>query len=539
MADGTNKDLKDIRIGDLVATYKNGHLGISKVENWINNGLSKVFTIKTTSGIVVKANERHPFLINEEGVIKWKRVKDLRPGHEIYRVNGANGKAKLVKRKDAINQSDVEDTATITIMQNDGLMAFVRHLLVLYRALVINLNIVTASHWNNIIKCILSKMDVVKSASAMLLWRITRLVGGKYYASITATTPNKSEDSYVTTAISSLSDSLLLRCSKKQSNISDFILEKIESITHTGIEDVFDVQIAETENFIANGLVSHNTRWHEDDLIGYLTREKAADGWFHIRIPALAEDWNGEEDVLGRAVGEALCPQRYDEVALNRIKTSLTPMMWNALFQQRPAPMEGTIFLRKAWKFYRVPPVCNFILQSWDTASKKNIKSAYSVCHTYGVSQQGAVLLDRWRERVEYPQLRLQAEIQFNKWRPNVVLIEDRDTGQALIQALQQETMIPILPVYPDLDKLIRATAVSPMQESGRVWLPDPTLPENAWVGDLIDTAATFPNALYKDDIDAMSQALTYIMTMAMGGRVMSFEKRRTGKLLESFRRLM
>lgn len=282
-----------------------------------------------------------------------------------------------------------------------------------------------------------------------------------------------------------------------------------------------------------------HTRWNENDLIGYLLREKTTDGWFSIRIPAIAEDWNGEEDVLGRAAGEALCPQRYDSAALNRIRCNMTPMMWNALFQQRPAPMEGSIFIRSKWKYYTVRPKCNFILQSWDTASKKNWDSAYSVCQTWGVGEDGAVLLEQWRDKVEYPQLRRQVEIQYAKHRPHVILIEDRDSGQALCQALQQETILPVLPVMPTMDKVIRAQAVSPMQESGRCWLPDPTKQENSWVGEFVDNAATFPNAFFKDEIDSMSQALAYIMTMAMSGRILSTERRRTSKLIEGFRDMM
>lgn len=285
-------------------------------------------------------------------------------------------------------------------------------------------------------------------------------------------------------------------------------------------------------------MVVLQTRWHEDDLIGYLTREKTQDGWFHIRIPAIAEDWDGEDDVLGRLPGAALCPQRYDEVALNRIKNNMTNQMWNALFQQRPAPMEGSIFLRKNWRYYSVLPHCHFVLQSWDTASKKNWDSAYSVCQTWGISEKGAVLIDQWREKVEYPQLRRQIDIQYLKYRPNVILIEDRDSGQALIQSLQQDTSYPILAIYPDMDKIIRAQAVSPMHESGRVFVPE-IKADTMWVGEFIENCATFPNGLYKDEIDTMSQALAYIMTMAIGGKIMSTEKRRTSKLLEGYREQM
>lgn len=304
--------------------------------------------------------------------------------------------------------------------------------------------------------------------------------------------------------------------------------------TRKMVQDWFDSTFYTRAEPGATIVVIH-TRWHADDLIGYLKREKPSDGWFHIRIPAIAEE---DLDPVGRMAGDALCPERYDIDALERIKANLSAMMWAALFQQRPSPAEGTVFLREKWKHYKVMPKCNFILQSWDTASKKNYDAAYSVCQTWGVSELGAVLIDQWRQRVEYPQLRKQLEIQYLKYRPNVILIEDRDSGQALLQAAQQETSLPVIGIYPDMDKVIRAQAVSPWHESGRVWVPWIT-PETQWVGDLIENAAMFPNALWKDEIDTMSQALAYIMTMAIGGRIQHGVKRRTGQLLSGFRDMM
>ena len=368
-----------------------------------------------------------------------------------------------------------------------------------------------------------------------------------------------------------------------------FVNDTIQSITRDCSEEhnVYDIEVEGTNNFFADRVLIHNchlgivddphknwqeaksptikknvhewfdstfytrlepggtivvmhTRWDEDDTIGYLQREKTSDGWFHLRLPAVAED-DGTPDLLGRLPGEALCPQRYDVDALARIKANMTAQMWAALFQQRPAPMEGSIFLRSRWKYYTIPPRCSMVIQSWDTASKKNWDSAYSVCQTWGVSEVGAVLLDQWRDKVEFPQLLREAQVQYLRHRPNAVLIEDRDSGQALIQSLQQipTLMMPIIPIYPDMDKVIRAQAVSPLQESGRVWLPDSTQAENQWVGELVDTAATFPNSFFKDEIDTMSQALAFIMTMATSGRVMSLERRKTSTLLDGYRRMM
>jgi len=302
--------------------------------------------------------------------------------------------------------------------------------------------------------------------------------------------------------------------------------------TRKGIQEWFDSTFY-TRAEPGATIIVLATRWNEDDLIGYLTTERAADGWFHIVMPAIAE----ENDILGRLEGEALCPERYDIDALVRIKANMTAMMWAALFQQRPAPAEGTIFLRERWKFYDRKPVFSFVLQSWDTATKKNYDAAFSVCQTWGISPFGVYLIDQFRERVQYPQLRKAVDMQYYKYRPNVILIEDRDSGQALIQSLQQETSYPVIPVYPDMDKLIRAQAVSPWQVSERLWLPTPS--QASWIGDFVESCAAFPNTKFMDEVDAMSQAIAYVMTMAIGGRVHGDRKRVTSKLLEGFREMM
>lgn len=542
MADGSEKKIRDIKIGNEVISYQGGKVITAKIVNWANQGVDDVFTIKTRSGITVTANERHPFLVSKNGETKWIRLRELKVGDAVVRVlkNGEDGMECRALPLIAKNQQNAKDSANITTDNGDGTMVLDHHQPIQEIGAIPVSKQDMALELKNTTHSLQNRMDDVQYVENHQE-RTYVLTGTENSVSIIAMIPEKSEDYYVTTVTSqSDTERQKLSCSPRL-NIYEIIPDEIMEITPAGREDVFDIQVEATENFIANGLVSHNTRWHEDDLIGYLMREKHDDGWVHVRIPAIAEDWNGEEDVLGRQVGEALCPERYDITALNRIKANMTPMMWNALFQQRPAPMEGSIFLRKNWKYYKIPPTCNFILQSWDTASKKNLDSAYSVCTTWGVSDVGAIMLDRWRERVEFPQLRREVSVQYMKWQPNVILIEDRDSGQALIQQLQQETTYPVLPIYPDLDKVIRAQAVSPMQESGRVWLPDPSCQFDGreWVGEFIDICATFPNTLYKDDIDSMSQALAYIMTMSMSGSILSCERRRTSKLLENFRSMM
>jgi predicted phage terminase large subunit-like protein len=141
-------------------------------------------------------------------------------------------------------------------------------------------------------------------------------------------------------------------------NTSDFISEEIVSIEPDGIEDVFDIEVVRTGNFIANGIVSHNTRWHEDDLAGRLLideKEKDADKWRVISFPAIAE----ENDVLGRTAGEALWPKRFPLKHLQATQRANPPRYWASLYQQKPRPDEGTMFKNKYFRYFTIKDLRN------------------------------------------------------------------------------------------------------------------------------------------------------------------------------------
>lgn len=523
MADGVEKELRDIRPGDHVATRREGRLGSSTVLNFASNGLDKVYEIKMTSGIVVKANERHPFLVNDSGGERWVRVRDLSPGQEIYRVSGESGKARSVGGRVAKSPSSVVDIVNATTIGSGGLTESVLHLAkrILHRGSTRSSRGATESRWRSIIEFLLSRM-----AYALFAGVPSRMqTSPPDFASITAMTLGKFEDCSVTTAICSSRETL--KSSKAQSDT--FVLDKIESISYSGIEEVFDIQVAETENFIANRLVSHNTRWHEDDMIGHLIVE-AKDDWVVIRFPAMAE----AEDQLERKLGEALCPERYDIHKLRRIKNKLSKPIWDGLFQQRPSAMEGEIFLKRYWKRYLVAPKFNWILQSWDTGSStRNTKdTAWTVCHTWGIVGNRYYLIHRWRDRVEFPELLKQCAVQYVSYMPRIILIEKKSSGIALLQTLERSTTpIPVYGVEPDMDKVTRAKLSTTPIDQGRVFIPE----GEEW-DDFIDTLAAFPNTKWMDDADAVSQALSFLEAMTGQGFVTSGMPRIAGRLMNGFR---
>jgi len=178
---------------------------------------------------------------------------------------------------------------------------------------------------------------------------------------------------------------------------------------------------------------------------------------------------------------------------------------------------ELKVFLNEWWKYYKELPPTGHIVQSWDTAFKKGEENDYSVCTTWLNSKLGFFLLDVTRGKWEFPQLVQQVKDLHAKFKPNVVLIEDKASGQSLLQTLKQETKIPLKPIKPDTDKISRANAVTPMVESGRVFFAYESAP---YLKDLLDELEEFPNVEHDDQVDSFTQALNYMKSNAIAPKV-------------------
>lgn len=264
--------------------------------------------------------------------------------------------------------------------------------------------------------------------------------------------------------------------------------------------------VARTRLQPGGAIVMVLTRWHDDDLAGWQLREHMHEGWEVLSLPAIAEPG----DALGRAEGESLWPDQYPIEALKSIKAALGTYEWSALYQQRPVPAEGAIFKLAWFEANRYDaPQANYkrIVQSWDTGQKAADRNDPSVCTTWGESETTYDLLHVWRDRVEYPALRRIAESLSLEWKPNAVLVEDKSSGQSLVQDLKASTKLPVIPREPEGDKIIRAMSVSPMCEAGRVRLPRVA----SWLPDLEHELARFPSGTHDDQVDSISQALTYM----------------------------
>lgn len=166
------------------------------------------------------------------------------------------------------------------------------------------------------------------------------------------------------TAMLELDDLNLLKYWMPLPNICEGTLDEIVSIVPIGEEEVFDIEVERTHNFIANHLCSGNTRWHEDDLAGRILNE-SGEKWTVVRYPAIAEtpilraeieekylkgaakNLLYKDDPLGREEGDALCPHRFPLQSLLDIQYDVGPRAWSAEYQGTPRPLDGNLIQQK------------------------------------------------------------------------------------------------------------------------------------------------------------------------------------------------
>lgn len=253
------------------------------------------------------------------------------------------------------------------------------------------------------------------------------------------------------------------------------------------------------------------THWHKDDLAGRLLEEqkKGGEEWVVVKFPAIAI-----KDEKFRKKGEPLWPEKYSLEDLMRIRAVSGSYFWPALYQQDPTEEGGNILKRDWWKYVTtLPSAYDLKIQSWDTAFEKGKEDAYSVCETWGRTATGFYLIDVYRKKVEFPELKRDAINLYSKYKPNIVLVEKKASGHSLIQELKRNTSIPILEIEVDKDKIVRAHAVAPLIESGNVYLPYTA----DWQFDFLEECGAFPAGKYADQVDALSQALQYLKEGAGG----------------------
>ena len=254
------------------------------------------------------------------------------------------------------------------------------------------------------------------------------------------------------------------------------------------------------------------TRWSTKDLTSKLIKSQKtlkADKWELIEFPAILPS------------GNPVWPQYWKKDELEGVRASISIGKWNAQWMQNPTAEEGSILKREWWRVWDKPniPPLEHIIQSYDTAFSKKETADYSAITTWGVfypnedpdTAPNLILLDAFKERLEFPELRKEALEQYKYWKPDTVIIEGKASGMPLTYELRK-IGIPVINFTPSKgqDKHSRVNAVSPMFESGMIWAPDEDFAE-----EVIEECASFPYGDNDDLVDSTTQA---IMRFRQGG---------------------
>ena len=257
------------------------------------------------------------------------------------------------------------------------------------------------------------------------------------------------------------------------------------------------------------------TRWSKKDLTGQVLKSAAQRGgeeWEVIEFPAIMPS------------GVPLWPQFWSLKELAALREELPNAKWMAQYQQSPTSDVSAIIKRDWWKMWEKddPPDCEFTLMAWDTAFEKSQRADYSALTTWGVFyhpddngqlQANIILLNAFRERMEFPRLKQKAIEHYRDWEPDSVIIEKKASGAPLIYEMRSMG-IPVQEFTPSRgnDKISRLNAVSDLFASGRVWAP-----ATRWAEEVIDEVASFPGGDHDDYVDSVSLAM---MRFRKGGYV-------------------
>ncbi len=571
LADNTEKHLRDVRPGDVVASYNGSKLVPAKVLNWANQGLDRIFTIKTISGKILRANWKHPLLAQVDGELKWTKVKDLRVGSQLIGVssrtekcseapqdqhlrlktlnvvlkgvlsentplgnahttttkteenflpplnpqNGVSGVGCVAQKMGVIAQQKLNtlqriEVCVMSIMAKhstlEGEVDAAQR-----KTVMRTLNTGMASVWKSTTAYLKSKVATALSAYAPQDQTIPQQIGRASLGLTTAITGRKLELYYATHATSLSVEETQRKHSYALLSTYELTHDPIVEITLDGYEDVFDIQVEGTENFIANGVISHNTRWHQDDLIGHVIKDgvnnEKADQYEIFEFPAVIHTDSGPK---------ALWPEKFNMEALDRTKASMPAYQWNAQYMQSPTSEEAAIIKREDWRLwdYEDPPRCDYIIMALDAAAEAHNRADFTAITTWGVFSddnltQGAshiILLNAINVRVEFPELKTLALREYKEWEPDSFIVEKKSAGTQLYQELRR-VGVPVQEFTPSKstgDKVARLNAVADILRSGMVWYPA----GRRWAEEVIEQCVAFPYGSNDDLVDTTSMAL-------------------------------
>lgn len=554
-ADGTDKLIQDVRPGDVVASYTPDGFVPAKVLGWANQGVDHIFSIALNSGVIIRGNARHPLLVRQNGEDRWVTIKNLKPGMMLVTTGDSaalpmgaqnpqkqkqgralaalatyvSGITKKIQRlrttrlgtmvSGLVKRARPRAAGSLRTPKGSVLGALQSRLTqIAKRRVTTTARLSGATHISKCSMespgtittgCLKIKGAFVNYAANPQTKQIPLVLGklGVWLSTIVTALGKFAHCCAIRATLSSRSETPPNYFAGPLSILS-ISLDEIVSIAFDGEEEVFDIQVEGTENFLANGVVSHNTRWHQRDLIGRLVKDSAlnpeADQYEVFEFPAVLNEGAENE--------KSLWPEQWSLESLQKTKASMPLWQWNSQYQQNPTAAESAIIKREWIKWWpkEDPPKVDFIIQSWDTALTTKARSDWSVCQTWGVWQKedesstNLILLNCAKGKWEFPELKQAAHDQYEAWQPDSVIVEAKASGQPLIDEMRRSGIfVQDFSPGKGQDKIARLNAVADMFAAGHVWFP-----ETAWANSVVEELLSFPSGEHDDQVDALTLAL-------------------------------
>ena len=297
------------------------------------------------------------------------------------------------------------------------------------------------------------------------------------------------------------------------------------------------------------GVLVIMTRWHDDDLAGRcLLQQKEMmeagvpieeiDAWEVVQYPAVAvedeyvDPSSGDilyydpskkiyHNLMGlpvqpseeikpvRKKGEALHPERFPISQLTKIKRTLQPRHWSALYQQNPVPDEGVFFTTSMFRTSPTPSYSDLdIYIAWDLAIGEKQTNDWTVGAVGGLDENDQLhILDMVRFRGDTYAIAQAILDTHKKYKPLKVGAERGVIEMAIMPVLKRmmrkereyitfdDTLVPVT------DKIKRSRPLQGRMQQGMVYFPS----EAAWYAHTRHELLRFPGGLFDDSVDALA----------------------------------
>lgn len=266
-------------------------------------------------------------------------------------------------------------------------------------------------------------------------------------------------------------------------------------------------------------IVAVEQRTHNQDTSAHILKEG---GWTHLKVPATAPSRSVVVfPISGRKIvreeGDVINPLRESPKVLAGLKVAMGSRAYNAQYQQAPEAADGGQFNSSWWRYYKFDalPTVEVSARAWDTAVKTGqTNDPTASCLIHKCKDGYYVNPHFFNKRIQYPELQKQIQIEAAARPAEYEIVEDASSGASVIQDLQTNTAIAIIPFTAEKDKITRASRVSSLVEAHKVFLPL----EAPWVADFIELMADILNAEHDDMADAFVMALMQLSGKAQGG---------------------